>query len=467
MHPQNVASYTILGPKYGAMHPSTPRAQPQSERTEGDSPTKGDAVESRRPIAVDLFAGVGGMSLGFEQAGFDVVAAVEFDPVHAAAHSYNFPRTSVLCSNVANTSHAAILEAVALGHARCGAMQLPAEIDVVIGGPPCQGFSVGGHRRVEDPRNSLILAFAERVVELQPRYFVMENVPGLLRPQYAPLLDRAVETLSKGGYTIQWPPQALDAKSFGVPQSRTRLIVVGTRSGQHAVAYPTIERPTPTVWDAIGNIAPLCRSKRVRGLDEIKLTPRELAGLDPQASPYAAVLRESSAQPGNLAYRRNWDRETLSNLRPTFHSGTTKTRFAATKPGQWEPVSRYFRLSPSGVSPTLRAGTGSERGSYTSPRPIHPYQNRVITVREAARIHSFPDWFRCHVTNWHGFRQIGNAVPPQMAQAIATSILQGLALRPEAPKVSLDLGEASLLECSASEAMRMLTRHNRRGSGFD
>ena len=108
----------------------------------------------------------------------------------------------------------------------------------------------------------------------------------------------------------------------------------------------------------------------------------------------------------------------------TRHSDLTKARFSATAPGSVEPVSRFFRLPTDGAARTIRAGTTKEQGSFTAPRPIHPKEPRCITTREAARLHSFPDWFRFHVTKWHGFRQVGNSVPPFLAKAVAKTIFR-------------------------------------------
>src|SRR4051794_25855030 len=130
-------------------------------------------VEPRRPIAVDLFSGAGGLSLGLEQAGFDVVAAVEYDPVHAATHEYNFPLTKVLCADVAAPLRADTLrDAVTTGAAAHGyADDWQGEIDAMVGGPPCQGFSSIGKRLIDDKRNRLVFHFFRLVSELRPRYF--------------------------------------------------------------------------------------------------------------------------------------------------------------------------------------------------------------------------------------------------------------------------------------------------------
>jgi DNA (cytosine-5)-methyltransferase 1 len=130
-------------------------------------------------------------------------------------------------------------------------------------------------------------------------------------------------------------------------------------------------------------------------------------------------------------------------------------RFLHTAPGSTEPISRFYRLDAHGLSNTLRAGTGSERGAYTSPRPIHPFLPRVISVREAARLHSFPDWFRLHHTKWHGFRQIGNAVPPLLGRAVAAEIRKALRVWPVKVAQPISLGDTALLYIDMAEATRL------------
>lgn len=121
-------------------------------------------------------------------------------------------------------------------------------------------------------------------------------------------------------------------------------------------------------------------------------------------------------------------------------------------PGTTEPISRFYKLSYDGLCNTLRAGTDSARGAFTSPRPIHPSYPRVITVREAARLHSYPDWFRFHATKWHGFRQIGNSVPPLLGRAVASGIIGALGLTPSRPAVTIPLGEKALLALNMRQA---------------
>ena len=136
-------------------------------------------------------------------------------------------------------------------------------------------------------------------------------------------------------------------------------------------------------------------------------------------------------------------------------------RFASTPHGKIEKISRFHKLDPDGLCNTLRAGTASNKGAFTSPRPIHPFVPRCITVREAARLHSYPDWFRFHPTKWHGFRQIGNSVPPLLAQAVAGEIIKSLGIEPFQTKCVKELGDISLLTLDMSEAAKYfgVSRH--------
>src|SRR5690606_10179461 len=141
-----------------------------------------------------------------------------------------------------------------------------------------------------------------------------------------------------------------------------------------------------------------------------------------------------------------------SFLSRSAHTEISRQRFAETPPGEVEPISRFFKLHPAGVSNTLRAGTDSARGAFTSPRPIHYRWNRCVTVREMARLHGFPDWFEFNVTKWHGARQIGNAVPPPLARAVAGEIIRALGRKPPRPRKGIPLGDEALLRFNTSEA---------------
>lgn len=354
------------------------------------------------------------MSLGFEQAGVDVVAAVDSEPIHVETHSANFPDCRAFRADLSLLSGDELRKEAGLEDEG---------IDILFGGPPCQGFSTGGRRRLDDPRNSLLLEFARLVSELQPSYFVIENVDGLLMGDANEILESLLTRVEYAGYSVVRPVKVFDAKDFGVPQTRRRVFILGYKEGCSAPVHPELSsnvssstKPrSPTVWDAIGDLP------NIEDFEELLHADLYYGALG-VPSRYASVLRgEEIDSEDHSRFRHRV--EGLTGLRRTIHTEKTRKRFAATVPGTREPVSRYYRLTEQGVSTTLRAGTDRTGGSHTAPRPIHPIFPRCITVREAARLHSLPDWFNLHSTKWHGFRQIGNSVPPLLARAVAKSIV--------------------------------------------
>ncbi len=192
----------------------------------------------QRPVAVDLFAGAGGFSLGIEQAGFDVLVAVENDPVHAATYAFNFPLTTVLCADASTLTGLAVKKAAYLAYAshHPPSQGWNGQIDLVFGGPPCQGFSIIGKRLVNDERNSLVFHFYRLATELNPRYFVMENVPGMAAGNHQTWLSQLKTLFRKAGYKVQ--VGVLNAADCGVPQQRKRLFLIGTQVGGDSAAKP-------------------------------------------------------------------------------------------------------------------------------------------------------------------------------------------------------------------------------------
>ncbi|MBI3523159.1 MAG: DNA cytosine methyltransferase [Betaproteobacteria bacterium] len=392
----------------------------------------------QRPVGIDLFAGAGGLSLGFEQAGFDIAAAIEIDPIHCAVHEYNFPYSKVICASVADVTGEDIRHSANLGNV---------DIDVVCGGAPCQGFSLIGKRALDDPRNQLVFHYVRLVKELQPRYCVFENVKGLTLGKHAGFLDELIAALSEAGYDVVLPYLVLNAADFGVPQDRRRLFLVGARRGLAIPDYPnSVERRT-SVWDAIGDLPDADCFSELSTVDSVRANWTTKAA-------YARRLRGIDPDPADYGYRREFDPDLLSSSLRTGHTELSQSRFLATGHGKTEPVSRFRKLPPDGLCNTLRAGTDSARGAFTSPRPIHPFLPRVITVREAARLHSYPDWFRFHSTKWHGFRQIGNSVPPLLARAVANQITKALEVKPSKPEIVLQPGEPDLLSFDMGDAAR-------------
>jgi len=395
--------------------------------------------QNRRPIGIDLFAGAGGLSLGFEQAGFDVAAAVEIDPIHCAVHEYNFPNSEVICASVVDLTGEEI---------RRRANLVDAEIDCVFGGAPCQGFSMIGKRVLDDPRNHLVFHYVRIVRELRPKYCVFENVKGLTVGRHKQFLAELIEALEQAGYDMLLPYQVLNAAEYGVPQDRRRLFLIGARKGESLPIYPAT-RGKVTVLEAIGDLP------NADDFDELKNTDSVSVKFETKGR-YARRLRGLESDPGDFGYPRDYDSNILSSSLRTEHTDLSRKRFTETEHGKTEPVSRFHKLRPDGVCNTLRAGTDSARGAFTSPRPIHPYLPRVITVREAARLHSYPDWFRFHITKWHGFRQIGNSVPPMLGRAVASQIVLALGLAPTKPKKKLvtDQRADELLCFGMSEAAK-------------
>ena len=364
---------------------------------------------TERLAAIDVFAGAGGLSLGFEQAGFAPLLGVDGDERARAAYAANFPEAVALAGDVAELSGGDLLDAAGLR-----------SCSVAIGGPPCQAFSVGGLRRPDDGRREMVAEFGRLVREIGPDYFVMENVPGILAPAARPIADAFRDDMERADYALA-EPWLLDASDFGVPQKRRRVFVVGARRGLPLPRRPVPSgEPPPTARDAIGDLEPLEGRAEVSG------------GLG-APSAYAARLRGEAADPHDRSAPRPAS-GTLTGCGRARHSPAVTARFRDAHPGRQERVSRFHRLHPDRPAPTIRAGTLGGHGGHTAPRPIHYAFPRCITVREAARLQSMPDWFRADPsggTKWRGFMQVGNAVPPLLARAVAEAVR--LAMQKEGP----------------------------------
>lgn len=346
---------------------------------------------------VDLFCGTGGFSRGAHAAGFDVPVAVDIDPILTSSYLANFPDTKLLLRDISTLTGEELLD-VAKG-----------QIDGLIGGPPCQGFSLMGHRDSDDPRRDLVDHFYRLVAEVKPCFFVMENVVGLLHGDARQVLDQALLQV-ESDYRLLGP-LILDAADFGVPTRRKRCFVIGVKYG--ACELPVIEPSTAmcrvTVRDAIKDLLEVSEGIiDEEGFDWFRV------GDSKSISDYAKMMRSE-------------DGRTTGNVR-TRHKPHVVARFAEVPQGKTDVVGRHQRLLWEGLCPTLRAGTGADRGSYQSVRPLHPSEPRVITVREAARLQGFPDGHLFHPTIWHSFRMIGNSVSPPVAKAILSAISESFKL---------------------------------------
>lgn len=285
---------------------------------------------------------------------------------------------------------------------------LPEYVDGVIGGPPCQAFSEIGRADPNDPRRSLVGAFFNVVQAIRPTFFLMENVPGLMKPGNKIELDKALATLGDDWHVLG--PVILDASDYGAPTKRKRVFVYGFRKDKvDNVELDQLLRPKqgtlkPTVSDAI---ADLSGAKELSGNASIWQYSENNS-----ISEYAGLLRSKSAN--------------FTGHQKTNHKPETITRYSTVSPGAIDPVGKHKRLEWKGLCPTLRAGTGSDRGSYQAVRPLHPTEHRVITPREAARLQGFPDDFIFHKTVWHSFRMIGNSVSPIIAEVLCSNIMEVL-----------------------------------------
>jgi DNA (cytosine-5)-methyltransferase 1 len=324
-----------------------------------------------------------------------------------------------------------------------------------------------GQRLLLDPRNELVFHFARIVLELKPNTFVMENVPGMAIRSHSSFLNEVIQHFKNAGYQLRLPYRTLNAGNFGVPQSRERLFLFGARPGSDVPEYPApktklrrngdaelerqpliegVELPScPSVEEAIGDLPDIDEYEEL--VDSDTLLVRLKGG-----SRYARVLRGELEDAEDFSYRRKTTLGVLTGCRRANHTELSRERFIQTEGGSTEPVSRFYKLALDGICNTLRAGTASDRGAFTSPRPIHPVYPRCISVREAARLHSYPDWFRFHRTIWHGFRQIGNSVPPLLGRAVGARIAEALGVVPCKPTEVLELGPEELASFNMKQA---------------
>ena len=356
---------------------------------------------------VDLFCGCGGFSLGAELAGFRSIAAVDVDPVLQSGFRRNFPRTRALQADISDIT-ASDWQLVLDGE----------RPDGVIGGPPCQGFSWIGKRKRDDPRNTLIAHFFRQVTILKPRFFVMENVEGILHHATAGLFDAALELIPSHYAVLR--PLVVNASEFGAATKRKRMVLLGVDTNEMQTIAEWEVGPAPgiskiNVREAISDLPSPVLAGNLKG----DLGWARYPTIGEPLSRYAQVAR-SGAPPGlgSIDARSVRRAGFVSGLHATKHSPEISRRYSEIGGGRSDPITKSYKLEWEGQCPTLRAGTGSDRGAFQAVRPLHPSEGRVICVREAARLQGFPDWFEFHATKWHSFRMIGNSVSPIVSKGI-------------------------------------------------
>ena len=339
------------------------------------------------PTFIDLFCGAGGMSTGFEMAGFRPILAIDNWKDALDTYQFNKPGVNVLCADLSIVSPKAIKEQYCIS-----------SVDVIIGGPPCQGFSVAGKRIIDDVRNKLYKSFVEFVRVFQPKVFVMENVPNILSMGGGIIKESILSDFTNLGYKVNY--KILTASDFGVPQNRRRAIFVGFKSGTSFLF------PQPTVS------TPITAKEALSDLPEESIEEGGSYPTLPQ-SDYQVKMRQGSSG--------------VFNHSATIHTEQTKRIIAMV------PDGGNYTCLPEELQMTRKVHIAwtrlhSDRPSITIDtghnHHFHYEYNRVPTARESARLQSFPDSYRFLCGKTSQLKQIGNAVPPLMANAIAEAIKQ-------------------------------------------
>ena len=378
------------------------------------------------PTIIDLFAGAGGLSLGAARAGFKVAAAVELDSKAISSHITNFPHTIHIQKDIMTLSGNDLLKLSGI---------MRNELIGIIGGPPCQGFSTIGHGNVDDPRNQLFIKFFKLIEELQPAFFLAENVPGIMNDKYTKIRADALKHLKD--YTLL-SPIYVNASEYGAPTTRTRVFFIGYRTKDVRINPFTVENiekmklpaaERTNVSSALEGLpANIHYSSKASGERKLE-KPYFISNTTYTQSRffYERVTNLCPHGIGDPQYYNLYTKKHIVNgCLPTKHSDKIRRRYALLKYGQQDKISKSVKLNPFGFCPTLRAGTGPEKGSFQAVRPIHFEYARVITPREAARLQGFPDWYKLPETIWHSFRQLGNSVSPIVAERVLYAIYQKL-----------------------------------------
>lgn len=365
----------------------------------------------RTKTVIDLFCGAGGLSEGFRQAGFQVLAGNDFFDAAGETFTATHKEATFLPGGIQQYCADDFLSAAGL---RRG------DLDVLVGGPPCQGFSVYNHQRgLHDERSSLYREYLRLVAGLQPNWIVLENVTGMTSAGGGAAVDAILSGLHDLGYVVD--ARILRAEEYGVPQERRRLVFIGNRVGA-PIVYPT---PTHgpglhkfvNIADAIGDLPPLLNGED-KGIIGYRGAP---------TSAFQIEMRSGSNGVCNHAAAR-LSRQNLDRLVHIPQGGSWRDIPIDLLPAgmklakRSDHTKRYGRLSWTGLASTILTKCDPHWGAY-----FHPDQDRTLTVREAARLQSFPDWFEFKGSRTDQYTQVGNAVPPLLGRAIANVVGEHMA----------------------------------------
>lgn len=374
-------------------------------------------VITSKPRAISLFAGAGGCSLGFKQAGYDIRFATDMDADAVATYQRNFPETICERHDIREVSAGYLLEKARL---------LPGELEMLIGGPPCQGFSSAGGKSADDPRNSLLGHYVRLLKDMLPRWFVMENVEGLLTNAGGTHVRRAVEAFLDAGYALNL--EKVYAQGYGVPQRRKRVLMVGNRLG-HAFSFP---EPGTSFSGSIFR----------KGEVTFAMAVGDLPVPSTKANHALAYRRKPTC---DLQHELRGGAERVSDHFITPLEGIQMERVRELVPGgtmkdlpehlQHESFRRRaFRRVMDGTPVERRGGAPHGLKRLFADEPcltitsaatrefIHPTEDRLLTLRECARLQTFPDWFEFCGSAGSRIQQIGNAIPPVLARVMAEHI---------------------------------------------
>lgn len=384
-----------------------------------DQPKKDTSGFSFRPTAISLFAGAGGCSLGFGQAGCDVRFATDIDADAVESYRRNFSGTPCEAADIRQLTADDVLQRIGLN---------PGELDVLLGGPPCQGFSSAGVKAGDDPRNSLLIHYIRLLEGIHPKWFVMENVEGLLTSDGGSHVRDTVAAFLEAGYSLNL--EKVYAQGYGIPQRRKRVFIVGNRLG-HDFSFPEpmtrfsgsiFRKGDVTFTTAVGDL-PSATTQAGEPLAFREPPQNELqAYLRGQASTvtdhYSVVLsdvqleRVRGLQPG----------QTMKDLPEHLqHESFRRRAFRRVMDGT--PVEKRGG-APSGLKRLFADEPSLTITSAATREFVHPMEDRLLTLRECARLQTFPDSFEFAGSAASRIQQIGNAIPPLLARTVAEHILR-------------------------------------------
>lgn len=336
---------------------------------------------------LDLFCGAGGLSYGFESAGFNILVGIDNDAKALETFELNHEGAKSICGDITKITYNEHIKPLLGGK----------QVDVIIGGPPCQGMSLSGPRKFDDPRNKLYLSYIRLVKEIQPRAFVIENVPGLVGLFGGQIKDNILEKFTEMGYHIEY--KILCSADYGVPQSRRRVIFVGTKVGKFE--YPATNPNVVTCSMALSDL-PTLENELGEEVSTYSLPPQ---------NNYQQLMRRRSSVVFNHVAANHSDK--VKKIIALVPDGGNYKSLPKEYRGSRNFHVAWTRFASDKPAPTIDTGHRHH---------FHYKYNRVPTVRECARLQSFPDDFKFLGNKTQQFRQVGNAVPPLMAQAIAEQV---------------------------------------------